>query len=100
MNCCARRSRTEWATVASGAFLSGGTDSSTVAGILGDVTGEPASTYSIGFDVPGFDEMGYARIAANHFGTQHHEYYVTPDDLVATMPAVAGVTTSRSATRR
>ena len=27
--------------------------------------------------------MAYARIAARHFGTEHHEYYVTPDDLVA-----------------
>ena len=30
--------------------------------------------------------MEYARIAARHFGTEHHEYYVTPDDLVAAHP--------------
>jgi asparagine synthase (glutamine-hydrolysing) len=65
-----------------GAFLSGGTDSSTVAGMLGRVTGAPAKTYSIGFDASGYDEMEYARIAARHFGAEHHEYYVTPDDVL------------------
>lgn len=71
------------------AFLSGGTDSSTVAGMLGAVTGAPARTYSIGFDAQGFDEMEYARIAAKHFGTDHHEYYITPADLVASIPRIA-----------
>ena len=72
-----------------GAFLSGGTDSSTVAGMLCDVTGEAAPAYSIGFAADGYDEMEYARLAAKHFGCQHHEYYVTPADLLASIPAVA-----------
>ena len=72
-----------------GAFLSGGTDSSTVAGMLGQITGNPTQAYSIGFEAEGYDEMEYARIAARHFGCKHHEYYVTPADLVASMPAVA-----------
>ena len=74
-----------------GAFLSGGTDSSTIAGILGEVSGSPARTYSIGFDAKGYDEMEYARIAARHFGTEHHEYYVTPEDVVAAVPLIAAV---------
>ena len=72
-----------------GAFLSGGTDSSTVAGMLCQLGGKPAPAYSIGFDAEGYDEMEYARLAARHFGCEHHEYYVTPADLVATIPAVA-----------
>ena len=72
-----------------GCYLSGGTDSSTVAGMVTQITGQPADTYSIGFAVDGYDEMEYARIAVRHFGTRHHEHYVTPDDLVAGMPAVA-----------
>lgn len=72
-----------------GAFLSGGTDSSTVAGMLGLVTDSAAAAYSIGFEADGYDEMRYARIAARHFGCEHHEYYVTPADLVASIPAVA-----------
>ncbi len=70
-------------------FLSGGTDSSTVAGMIGRVAGRPAATYSIGFEAEGYDEMAYARIAARHFGTEHHEYYVTPDDLVRGIGTVA-----------
>ena len=70
-------------------FLSGGTDSSTVAGMIGRVSGQPASSYSIGFEAEGYDEMAYARIAARHFGTEHHEYYVTPDDLVRSIGDVA-----------
>src|SRR5882672_1561669 len=74
-----------------GAFLSGGTDSSTIAGVLGEVTGKPTRTYSIGFEAQGYDEMGYARIAARHFGTRHHEYYVTPADVVSAVPRIAEV---------
>lgn len=72
-----------------GAFLSGGTDSSTVAGLLTAVRGEPAKTFSIGFDATGYDEIAYARTAAKHFGTRQFEYYVTPEDVVATIPKVA-----------
>lgn len=72
-----------------GAFLSGGTDSSTVSGMLCKALGRPAPTYSIGFDAAGYDEMEYARIAAKHFGTDHHEYYVTPGDLLKGIPEVA-----------
>jgi len=72
-----------------GCFLSGGTDSSTIAGMLGQATGRPARSYSIGFDAPGYDEMEYARIAARHFGTEHREYYVTAADIVHSVPRVA-----------
>lgn len=70
-------------------FLSGGTDSSTVAGMIGLASGGPAATYSIGFEAEGYDEMAFARIAARRFGTEHHEYYVTPADLVASIGRVA-----------
>ena len=69
-------------------FLSGGTDSSTVAGHIKQVAGS-VTTYSIGFDAQGYDEMEYARIAARHFGAVHREYYVTPSDLVNGIADVA-----------
>ena len=70
-------------------FLSGGTDSSTVAGMIREVTGHGADTFSIGFEAEGYDEMAYARLAARHFGAVHNEYYVTPADLVRSMADVA-----------
>jgi len=70
-------------------FLSGGTDSSTVAGMIGQAAGRHAHTYSIGFQAEGYDEMAFARIAARHFQTEHHEYYVTPEDLVRSIASVA-----------
>jgi asparagine synthase (glutamine-hydrolysing) len=72
-----------------GAFLSGGTDSSTVSGLLTDVRGVSAHTFSIGFPAQDYDEMEYARIAARHFGTQSHEYYVTPRDVAEAIPLIA-----------
>lgn len=72
-----------------GAFLSGGTDSSTIAGMMSQPGGEPASTFSIGFAVGGYDEMEYARLASRHFGTRHHERYVTARDVVDALPKLA-----------
>lgn len=64
-----------------GCFLSGGTDSSTVCGVLGQVTGMPPRGFSIGFAAPGYDEMEFARAAARRFAIDLCEYYVTPDDV-------------------
>lgn len=63
-----------------GCFLSGGTDSSTIAGLVTEAYKAPARTFSIGFDVSGYDESHYARIAARRFGTEHTEYRMTPED--------------------
>lgn len=71
------------------AFLSGGTDSSTVAGLLTELQGKPARTYSLGFEAEGFDEMEYARIAARHFGLDSREYYLTAKDVLDIIPRVA-----------
>ena len=71
------------------AFLSGGTDSSTIAGMIREVTGQRTATYSIGFEAEGYDEMEYARLASKHFGTDHHEHYISPADLVRLIPEVA-----------
>jgi asparagine synthase (glutamine-hydrolysing) len=71
-----------------GAFLSGGLDSSTVSGVLAQQVERPP-TFSIGFDAEGYDEIAYARIASQHFNTEQHEYYVTPDDVLDTVPKIA-----------
>ncbi len=74
-----------------GCFLSGGTDSSTLSGLATQLGGEPARTYSIGFDQQGFDEIEYARIAARRFGTRQREYYLRPDDIVRIVPRLAEI---------
>lgn len=76
------------ADVPVGAFLSGGIDSSTVVALLQKVTRHPVETFSIGFDVPGYDEAGYARAVAAAIGTNHHERYVTAADAMAVIPTL------------
>jgi asparagine synthase (glutamine-hydrolysing) len=71
-----------------GAFLSGGVDSSAVVGLMSRFSEKPVKTFSIGFEEDSYDELKFARVAAKHFSTEHHEFVVTPaiveeiDDLV------------------
>lgn len=57
-----------------GAFLSGGVDSSLIAACMGRV-----QTFSIGFDDPSYNELGWARKVAAHLGVDHHDEVIHPD---------------------
>ena len=64
-----------------GAFLSGGIDSTIIAGLMQSLAEQPIHTFSIGFPIKQFDETHYAREAAELLGTNHHEYIVDPSAL-------------------
>ncbi len=69
------------ADVPLGSFLSGGIDSSVVAGLASKHKPD-LHTFSIGFkDEPFFDETNYAKLVARHFGTSHTVFSLTNDDL-------------------
>ena len=58
-----------------GAYLSGGLDSSAVVAFMSKHADEPVKTFSVGFGSEG-DELEYARIISEKFGTDHHEKIV------------------------
>jgi asparagine synthase (glutamine-hydrolysing) len=74
------------ADVPLGAMLSGGVDSSIITGVMSQLMDEPVKTFSVGFDVEGFNELPYARLVSEHFGTEHHELVVTGSDLTKYWP--------------
>jgi asparagine synthase (glutamine-hydrolysing) len=73
-----------------GAFLSGGTDSSTIVGMMSRLGRGPVKTFSIGFDNERFNELGYAALTARKFRTDHHTYLVNPADCFEALPRMVG----------
>ncbi|HET9644477.1 MAG TPA: asparagine synthase (glutamine-hydrolyzing) [Burkholderiaceae bacterium] len=74
------------ADVPVGVFLSGGIDSSVVAALLSKQGGDDIKTYTIGFDVPEFDESGHAAAVARHLGVENHVLMCKVEDAKRVLP--------------
>lgn len=73
-------------SAAVGAFLSGGTDSSTVVGMMTRMGRGPVKAFSIGFQEQLFNELEYAEIASRRFQAEHHTYLVGAADCLQALP--------------
>ena len=77
------------ADVPVGILLSGGMDSSLVTAMAARVSEGTVRTYTVSFPGHGvYDEAPYARLVADHFGTEHLELPVEPA-TVELLPALA-----------
>ena len=74
-----------------GAFLSGGIDSSLISAIMQDISEEPIKTFTIGFDLPGFNEAEYAKKIAKELGCIHTEKYFGKNELMQFIPRMADI---------
>ncbi|MBU1045153.1 MAG: asparagine synthase (glutamine-hydrolyzing) [Candidatus Omnitrophica bacterium] len=60
-----------------GVFLSGGIDSSAIVSRMSKYSSN-IKTFSVGFENKLYNELGYARIIAKKFSTEHHELIIKP----------------------
>ncbi len=63
-----------------GCFLSGGTDSSSIVGLLTKLNAPPVNAFSIGFSEDRFNELEYARLAARHYQANHVQGKLGPQE--------------------
>lgn len=73
------------ADVPLGAFLSGGVDSSAVVARMSQMLDAPVKTFSVGFDIPGYDETPFAAMVAERYATDHRSFTMGYD-LIQELP--------------
>lgn len=75
------------ADVPVGVLLSGGVDSTAVLSCASKRTDKEISSYTVGFSDPGVDdERPYARLAAETYGSRHHEMTISAGDFAEFLP--------------
>lgn len=74
-----------------GAFLSGGVDSSTIVALMQTQSSTPIKTFTIGFNVEGYNEAKHAKNVAKYIGTDHTELYIQPLDALNVIPKLSNI---------
>ncbi len=69
-----------------GLFLSGGLDSSLLAGLMAASGHRPLHTFSVGIDEPDANELDYARQVAEHVGSHHQDVTVSQTRFFEQLP--------------
>jgi asparagine synthase (glutamine-hydrolysing) len=75
------------ADVPVGFLLSGGVDSTAMLSLASQKTDRPISSYTVGFANSGVaDERPFARLAAQKYGSEHHEISITSKEFADFLP--------------
>lgn len=74
------------ADVPLGTFLSGGIDSAAITAVMAGLIDEPVRTFSVAFAEREANELAYARLVAEQFGTEHREVVVSPAEFFDALP--------------
>jgi asparagine synthase (glutamine-hydrolysing) len=80
------------ADVPVGLFLSGGIDSGVLATVATESRDVRLRSLTVGFDVPGFDEILAARATARELGTDHAEVVLTGESVLESFEEVLDAT--------
>jgi asparagine synthase (glutamine-hydrolysing) len=72
-----------------GTFLSGGTDSSSISGILAKAHPATVNSFSMGFEEQGYDELQFSRIASDRYGLAAHEHRLNESEAVSSISRLA-----------
>jgi asparagine synthase (glutamine-hydrolysing) len=69
-----------------GMFLSGGLDSSAIAGLMSRMIDRPLQTFSVAFKQRAFSELDYARQVSSAIGADAHEVVIDDQDFFGALP--------------
>ena len=77
--------------VSTGAFLSGGIDSSLVVSLMNKISNKKINTFSIGFEDQNYDESNYSKQIAEYLNTNHHCHIFKSKELLGLIENLSDV---------